>query len=234
MPGKTRFWAVIPAAGVGARMQSDMPKQYLQLGGKSIIEYAVEVFLRHDRISGVVVAISANDNYWKQSGLSGHEKVLTVTGGIERCHSVLNSLDFLAGRAAADDWVLVHDAARPCIRREEISTLMDELSDDAVGGLLALPVRDTMKRASDDNRVTGTVNREGLWHALTPQMFRLQDLATALHKAIRDEKLVTDEAQAMELSGYQPRLVEGNPRNIKITRMDDLALAEMYLEEMNS
>lgn len=234
MSTENRFWAVIPAAGIGTRMQADRPKQYLPLGTKTLIEHSVEVFCRHDRISGVIVALSGDDDFWPQLPVAGHEKITTVTGGAERCNSVLNCLDLLDDIAAPGDWVLVHDAARPCIGGEDISLLIDNLAVDPVGGLLALPVRDTMKRATADQHVMETVNREGLWHALTPQMFRLQALRKSLQVALEEKQRVTDESQAMELSGYHPQLIQGNPRNIKVTHKDDLALAEMYLVQMVS
>lgn len=234
MAGDTRFWAVIPAAGTGVRMQTDRPKQYLQLAEKTVIEHVLDTFCAHERISGVIVALSKDDEYWPRLSVACHEKITTVTGGVERCHSVLNCLDLLAEKAATDDWVLVHDAARPCIFERDISALIDSLCADPDGGLLALPVRDTMKRGSVENRVTETVNRTDLWHALTPQMFRMQKLNNALHRALDNQQLVTDESQAMELAGYQPRLVRGNTRNIKITHMDDLSLAELYLIQMAS
>lgn len=224
------FWAVIPAAGTGSRMQSDIPKQYLQLHGKTVIEHTLQAFCENKNIKGIVVAISDNDNWWKHLAIASHPKIKTTQGGAERCHSVLNCLQFLAAEAAADDWVLVHDAARPCIDSNEIDRLISILMEHPVGGLLALPVRDTMKRAGRDNIVSDTVNREGLWHALTPQMFRLSSLTQALQSAIEQKLLVTDESQAMELMGQKPLLVEGQAGNIKITRQDDLALAELYLE----
>lgn len=234
MSGDTRFWAVIPAAGTGARMQTDRPKQYLQLAEKTVIEHVLDIFCAHERISGVIVALSKEDKYWPRLPAARHKKITTAPGGVERCQSVLNCLDLLVKTAAADDWVLIHDAARPCISEKDISDLIDTLSADQDGGLLALPVRDTMKRGSGDERVTETVNRTALWHALTPQMFRLQKLCDALHAALEKQQMVTDESQAMELAGYHPRLVRGNPRNIKITHMDDLSLAEIYLIQMAS
>ncbi len=224
------FWAVIPAAGTGSRMQSDIPKQYLQLNGKTVIEHTLDAFCENKKIKGIIVAVSAQDTLWKSLAISSHPKIKTTLGGAERCHSVLNCLQFLADMAATDDWVLVHDAARPCINSVEIDHLINKLVDHPVGGLLALPVRDTMKRAGKDNIVSETVDREGLWHALTPQMFRLADLTHALQQSIEKNQMVTDEAQAMEKMGLKPLLVEGQAGNIKITRKDDLALAELYLK----
>lgn len=232
MTGTVRYWAVIPAAGVGARMQADLPKQYLRIGNKPIIEHTLAVFCDHKKISGIIVAISEQDEYWSALEIASHPKIRTTIGGTERCHSVMNCLQSLAATAAADDWVLVHDAARPCIGKDDIDHLIDTLARDPVGGLLALPVRDTMKRADGDNRVDETVNREGLWHALTPQMFRLADLSRVLQQAIARDRVVTDESQAMELAGYKPRLVPGRRQNIKVTHKDDIALAELYLKQV--
>ncbi len=223
------FWAVIPAAGTGSRMQADIPKQYLQLNSKPVIEHTLNAFCAHEKIKGIVVAISEQDSWWKNLAISSHPKIKTTPGGEERCHSVLNCLRFLSGMAAAEDWVLIHDAARPCISSGDIDHLIGKLVDHPVGGLLALPVRDTMKRADVDNGVSETVDRNGLWHALTPQMFRLAGLTHALQQAIDRNQVVTDESQAMELVGLKPLLVEGRAGNIKITRQDDLALAELYL-----
>jgi 2-C-methyl-D-erythritol 4-phosphate cytidylyltransferase len=153
-----------------------------------------------------------------------------VAGGAERCHSVLNALDDLAREADPADWVLVHDAARPCLRRADLDRLITELKDDPVGGILAVPVRDTMKGADGDGRIRSTLDRAALWHAYTPQMFRLGPLRDALRDAIACGDLVTDDASAMERAGFAPRLIEGHADNIKITRAEDLPLARFYLD----
>ncbi|HEY5702244.1 MAG TPA: 2-C-methyl-D-erythritol 4-phosphate cytidylyltransferase [Gammaproteobacteria bacterium] len=227
MSNTERYWAVIPAAGAGKRMQSDIPKQYLQINGKPIIEYTLEVFTKHPDIEAVIVAISDTDEYWNELPVSRHPKVKTTEGGIERCHSVMNCLDYLSDIADESDWVLVHDAARPCLKSTDIDKLINNVSATD-GGLLALPVRDTMKR-SNDRHVSETVSREGLWHALTPQMFRLHNLQLALKAVIDSGELVTDESLAMERAGYRPLLVEGRPDNIKVTHNVDLYLATLYL-----
>ena len=157
--------------------------------------------------------------------------LLTGVGGAERCHSVLNGLRLLTPRAHDDDWVLVHDAARPCVRVEDISLLIERLRDHPVGGLLGLPVADTMKRADAAGNVLETVPRDGLWRALTPQMFRLGLLRAALERALDNGLLVTDEAQAVEAAGQVPCMVEGHADNIKITRAQDLVLAQLYLQQ---
>jgi 2-C-methyl-D-erythritol 4-phosphate cytidylyltransferase len=227
MSNTERYWAVIPAAGAGKRMQSDIPKQYLQINGKPIIEYTLEVFTKHPDIESVIVAISDTDEYWGELPVSKHPKVKTTGGGIERCHSVMNCLDYLSDIADESNWVLVHDAARPCLKSTDIDKLINDVSGTD-GGLLALPVRDTMKR-SNDRHVSETVSREGLWHALTPQMFRLHNLQLALKAVIDSGELVTDESLAMERAGYRPLLVEGRPDNIKVTHNEDLYLATLYL-----
>jgi 2-C-methyl-D-erythritol 4-phosphate cytidylyltransferase len=224
-----KYWAVIPAAGVGVRMGLGVPKQYLPVCGKSVIEHTLERFCRYPSISGVVVTIAQGDQYWDRLTMEYAAPVWVAMGGEERCHSVLAALRHLAEVGGPDDWVLVHDAARPCVRPEDLDRLIHTLSDHPVGGLLALPVRDTMKRADRDRQVTETVDRNSLWHALTPQMFRLKPLMEAIEQALARGQLVTDEAQAMELRGLSPRLIEGHADNIKITHPEDLALAELYL-----
>ena len=226
---ESRFWAVVPAAGVGRRMASDVPKQYLDIGGRMVIEHVVARLLQHPRLDGVYVVLSADDGYWQETQFARHPEVVRVVGGEERFHSVLNALDTLARIAAADDWVLVHDAARPCVRTADISKLIDSVVDHPVGGLLAMPVRDTMKRADANCRVAETLDRRDMWHAFTPQMFRLEALRQALSSANDAGVAVTDESSAMELAGYAPLLVEGHPDNIKITRPQDLDLAAYYL-----
>ncbi|MCG3200506.1 MAG: 2-C-methyl-D-erythritol 4-phosphate cytidylyltransferase [Gammaproteobacteria bacterium] len=223
------YWAVIPAAGAGTRMAAEIPKQYLSLRGRTIIEHTLERFLSHPRIAGIVVSVAAGDPVWPTLPVAGRPRILRADGGAERCHSVLNALKVLVSAGHGGDWGLVHDAARPCVRTADIDMMIDALSDDPVGGILAVPVRDTMKRAGGTQRITATVERSGLWRALTPQMFRVGPLATAIERALDSGVSVTDEAQAMELIGQAPRLVEGHADNIKITRPQDLELAELYL-----
>jgi len=229
---KQTFWALLPAAGVGKRMQADCPKQYLPLLNRTVIEQTLATFLEHPKIEAVVVVLGQSDAYWPELSLASHSKIRRAAGGKERFHSVLNGLRLLAQEANESDWVLVHDAARPCLRQTDLDRLLSELGDDEVGGLLALPVRDTMKRATEaGNEVSETVDREGLWHALTPQMFRLGALQRAIEHCIEEGFDITDDASAMELVGLKPKLVEGFEDNIKITRPRDLALAELYLAQ---
>lgn len=230
-PSSLPLWIVVPAAGVGRRMGAEVPKQYLDLCGKPIIVHAIERLAALPGVQGIMVAVSQEDRYWRQTRPTLEVPLWTTGGGVERCDSVLNALQDLGQYAADEDWVLVHDAARPCVRREDVECLIDSLRDDTVGGLLARPVSDTMKRAGANRRVVRTEDREGLWHALTPQMFRLGLLRHALEQAIEYESPVTDEASAMELAGHQPLLVEGHADNIKITRPEDLSLAAYYLQQ---
>ena len=230
-PDIDKLWAVVPAAGAGRRMSTNIPKQYLRLGEKTVLEHTLDTLLACPQLAGVMVVLSADDGYWP--GLRGryfNARLEVVTGGAERCHSVLNGLVHLAGRANADDWVLVHDAARPCVQLSDIEKLIETLAATTDGGLLGVPVADTMKQVDGNDRVTATVARDGLWHAYTPQMFRLGRLQTALQYAIDNDLLVTDEASAMELAGYLPRMVQGQRDNIKITVPSDLELAAFYLQ----
>lgn len=225
------YWAVVPAAGVGRRMGGAVPKQYLTLQNRLVIDHALQTLVEHPGISRIVVAISSTDSWWGESDYANHPGVQRVAGGRERAESVLNGLLALQDEADPDDWVLVHDAARPCLRRSDLDKLMGSLRDHPVGGLLAVPVSDTIKRADDQATIVETVPRDPLWRAFTPQMFRYGALLGALQQAHNNNQLVTDEASAMELAGQRPVLVEGRGDNIKITRPEDLALADFYLDQ---
>jgi len=227
-----KFWVVIPAAGAGRRMGSDIPKQYLSLLGKPVIEWTLSCFLDHPQISGVVVAISDGDPYWAELDLE-HPKLVTATGGAERSNTVLNALIRLSDWADESDWVLVHDAARPCLSQADLNHLLDELKGHPIGGVLGTPISDTVKQTNSGGEVIDTPDRGQLWRAFTPQMFHLKPLIDALTSAAREGKAVTDDASAMELSGYRPRMVMGRADNIKITQSRDLQLAELYLKELN-
>jgi 2-C-methyl-D-erythritol 4-phosphate cytidylyltransferase len=212
-------------------MGSSTPKQYLDLAGRTVIEHALEVLLAEPRVAAVAVALSPADGYWPDLAVAADPRVLQVAGGAERCHSVLAALDFLAERAAPSDRVLVHDAARPCLRAEDLARLIDTLLEDNEGGILAVPVRDTMKRADARQRIAETLDRDALWHAYTPQLFPLVALRDAIRDAVAAGELVTDEAAAMQRLGGAPRLVEGHADNLKITRPEDLALAHFFLDQ---
>lgn len=223
-----RYWVIIPAAGKGTRMQAELPKQYLQLLGRTVLEHTLSCFAQHPKIAGVMLALAPDDLQWPTLRIES-AFIRTTVGGLERCHSVLNALIALAPDAAAHDWVLVHDAARPCLRQTDIDRMIETLHDGRDGAILATPVRDTLKRCSAAGAIEQTIDRTGLWHALTPQMFRYASLRGALETAVARGVLVTDEAQAIELTGAALRVVEGHADNIKITRPEDLVLAELYL-----
>ena len=231
MSGAADYWAVVPAGGVGRRMGADRPKQYLQLLDGAVIEHSLLPFCEHPLVKGVVVVVAEGDARWPTLTVSGHPRIVTVSGGRERCHSVLNGLKGLAGHAADGDWVLVHDAARPCVTQADIDGLIDGIGEHAVGGILALPLMDTVKQVGQDREIERTLARARLWRALTPQMFRLGLLREALAAALADNLLVTDEAQALEHRGYRPRIVPGGAHNVKVSLPEDLALAEFYLEK---
>jgi 2-C-methyl-D-erythritol 4-phosphate cytidylyltransferase len=217
------FWAVVPAAGIGARMAADRPKQYLQLGARTILEHSLDCFLDHPNLKGLVVSLAADDPYWPTLHSASDPRIQRAAGGQERADSVLNALLLLHAQGAGDDdWVLVHDAARPNLARSDLDKLLVELADDPVGGLLAVPARDTLKRADANGRVSATVDRSTIWQAYTPQMFRLGALHRALADSLVAEVAITDEASAMEWAGQAPRLIEGRSDNIKVTRPEDL------------
>jgi 2-C-methyl-D-erythritol 4-phosphate cytidylyltransferase len=226
-PHFARFVALLPAAGVGARMGASHPKQYLEIHGRPMIWHAIRAFEAHPRIEGVYAVISPDDGWWSGYDWSGFAKLSVLRrGGATRAETVLNGLAAIAGEVAAEDWVLVHDAARPCLTRNLLDKLMGELGDDPVGGILAIPVADTLKRQTGDGRIAATVPRAGLWGAQTPQMFRHGMLREALEKAGNQ---VTDEASALELSGHAPRLVESDPGNLKVTYPRDLDMVRLLL-----
>jgi len=228
-----RYFALIPAAGVGARMGGDVPKQYLPIAGKPMLRHAADAFLASPAISHVFIVVSATDAWADEVFASGSDRVtLLRCGGATRRDSVLNGLRAMEEQMAADDWVLVHDAARPCVTPELIEKLIvevgDEVGDGSIGGLLALPVADTVKRV-DAGKVT-TIPRDGLWLAQTPQMFPY----AILRKALQTNTNVTDEASAIEAIGLVPKLVEGHVRNSKVTQPSDVRLVEMFLESRKS
>jgi 2-C-methyl-D-erythritol 4-phosphate cytidylyltransferase len=224
-----QFHVIIPAAGAGSRMQADIPKQYLPLLGKTVIQHTLEVFLRNSRISTITLVLNREDTIW--NSLNEGYAYLNVQhcGGATRAETVLNGLNALQGKIHADDWILVHDAARPGLSNDALNRLLDTLKDDPVGGLLAIPLADTLKRADMEQRVAATEPREALWQAQTPQMFRYAVLCSALQVNSETSMAPTDEAQAVERLGLKPKLVQGELRNLKITYAQDLALLEAIL-----
>ncbi len=224
-----RMWLVIPAAGSGERLGETTPKQYLPLGGETVIRHALSAFASHSLISGIVLVLALQDRWWASNDPGIGKPLILIDGGKHRCHSVLNGLNALARKMREDDWVIIHDAVRPCLCTSDVNKLISEVIEDPVGGLLAAPVIDTVKTAGDDRRVTGTVDRGTLWRAMTPQMFRFGLLREALAAAVAAGHDVTDEAQAVEMAGHRPRIVIGRADNIKLTLPEDLVLAEAIL-----
>ena len=233
VPAGRRLWAIVPAAGRGERFASSqphsLPKQYTPLLGATVLEWSLRALLAEPRIHAIVVVLAAGDGHWPQVAAKlNSPKLMTAIGGAQRQDSVMNGLDFLSSRAAADDWVLVHDAARPCLNSSDIGALADALEADVAGAVLAAPIVDTVRRVLPGG--VETVDRTGLWRALTPQVFAFAPLRRALQDAARAGAAVTDEAQAMERIGIRAVLVSGSPFNIKLTRAEDLGVAAGILK----
>ena len=228
-----RYYLVIPAAGSGRRFSPAQPKQYATLGSSTVIEHALAVFEADADCAGIVVALAANDAIWPTIAARRSRLIETAEGGAQRAHSVRNALRALSARVRDDDWIMVHDAARPCFAAADLALLKRELAAHPVGGLLAIPLADTLKRAlepgSHVTHVDATIDRDGLWRAATPQLFRFGVLLRALESALAAGRMPTDEAQAIEWSGQRPRLVAGRADNIKVTTADDLVLAGAIL-----
>jgi len=226
-----RYWVIVPAAGLGTRMRSEVPKQYLPLGNKTLLEQTLERLLQLPGLAGLVLALNPQDPYWERLPLSGDARISVVDGGNERSRSVLNALNYLTLQAHADDWALVHDAARPCITQHAMASLCRHTARHEVGGILGVPVGDTLKQVDRAGNIERTRDRRGLWQAQTPQVFRYQLLHQCLARALGQGETITDEASAMELAGYRPKVIEGRNDNIKVTRPEDLALAELILRQ---
>ncbi|MGE5491489.1 MAG: 2-C-methyl-D-erythritol 4-phosphate cytidylyltransferase [Actinomycetota bacterium] len=222
-----RYFAIVPAAGSGSRFGAERPKQYLTLLGRPLLFHTLAALCACPDIERVWVVLSPDDQYWRRYDWTelGPKLETVLCGGATRAESVANGLTAAAMSAADDDWILVHDAARPCLTQGMLAALVEELSDDPVGGILAVPVADTLKRADADQRVGATEPRDGLWQAQTPQMFRYGLLRDALMEC----REVTDEAGAVEARGLKPKLVRGDTTNLKVTFPADLAMAEWIL-----
>jgi 2-C-methyl-D-erythritol 4-phosphate cytidylyltransferase len=228
-----RYSVIVPAAGIGKRMQADCPKQYLKIAGKTILEHTLSNLLAHNQVKQVFVVLHPEDRLFAQLQIATHPAITLVVGGKERCDSVLAGLNLVPEH---EHWVLVHDAARPCLHPDDLTSLLEVAHNSHCGAILAAPVRDTMKRSflkntSKQTLVKQTEPRENLWHALTPQIFELALLKKALEQAAQKSVCITDEASAMELLGEEVLLVEGRASNIKVTQPADLLLAEFYLTQ---
>lgn len=227
------IWAVVPAAGIGSRMQVSIPKQYLRINGQTVLSLTLARLSALADVGRIMLVLNPDDRHWaRHNSLHSAErdKVLTCLGGDDRWQSVLNGLDALADLARPEDWVLVHDAVRPCVRVSDMLHLLELATSDSAGGLLALPVSDTLKRADGDYRIAQTVDREALWAACTPQLFPFERLRQTLRAASEAGVTLTDEASAMEWAGERPQLVPCHKDNIKITYAEDLQLAELILQ----
>jgi 2-C-methyl-D-erythritol 4-phosphate cytidylyltransferase len=227
------YWVIVPAAGVGSRMGANCPKQYLPLLDKTVLEHTLERLLSIAQVKRVYIALSEFDDFWAQLPCAQNTNIVRVNGGSERADSVLNGLHALSSQAHDSDWVLVHDAARPCIRAQEIMALIESVGDHPVGGILGVQVSDTLKQVSN-NLIEKTIDRTPLWQAQTPQLFRVGMLRDCLQRALVEGKTITDEASAFEAYGYQPLMVQGRSDNIKITRQEDLAIAAMLMQQQNN
>lgn len=227
---KRNIMAVVPAAGIGSRMQANKPKQYLHIHGKTILEHSLSVLLDYPLIEKIILAVAPTDPYISTFSLLPHPKIQVVEGGEDRATSVLNGLRAIKSAVQNQEnlWVMVHDAARPCLTHQDLDKLVQ--IDDPNGAILAIPATDTVKRASLTQQIINTEDRSQLWLAQTPQFFPAESLTQALEQALVKGLLITDEASAMELAGFQPHLVAGRSDNLKVTRPEDLALAEFYLQ----
>ncbi|MEO6518125.1 MAG: 2-C-methyl-D-erythritol 4-phosphate cytidylyltransferase [Pseudoxanthomonas sp.] len=228
MPG---IWVIVPAAGQGTRFGGALPKQYLEVGGQPLLAYALSALLAHPAVEGAMVAIAAEDPDWPGWTEIAGKPVRVCAGGATRAQSVLAALQALPEEVRADDFVLVHDAARPNLGQQDLQQLLERGRNDPVGAILAAPVRDTLKRAGDDGGIDGTEPRQRLWRALTPQLFRRLQLSRALEEAGRAGVEATDESMAMELQGLRPLLIEGSEDNFKVTTPADLARFQFILSQ---
>jgi len=237
-------WFIVPAAGVGRRMGSVIPKQYLPFVGATIVEATLNTLLKCQALAGIVVVIHPNDTHWSSLPISQHHHIHTVVGGDERADSVQAGLVFLRPKISDEHWVLVHDAARPCIALSSIDSLINSMVDDSVGGILGVICSDTLKRVNiklidkqsvnQSHVVSETIDRKQIWQAQTPQMFRYGVLFSALKNALQQNKIITDESSAVEFAGYSVNIVEGRRDNIKITQIDDLPVAEAIYRRLNN
>lgn len=224
-----QYYVIIPAAGEGKRFSKSLPKQYWQLKGRPVLSHVLEFFLGFSFVEKIMIALRQDDTYWDQIAFSQEPRVFSIIGGKERFLSVLQALSSLQNEINAEDWVLVHDACRPCLKKEDFLRLLNTLKEDSTGGILGVPLRDTLKRVDPQQNILETSDRQALWQAQTPQMFRYGILYDAMKTAAKQRLSITDEAMALEYMGYLPKIVLGSTSNIKITWPEDLLLAEAIL-----
>lgn len=227
------YCAIIPAAGSGRRFGAALPKQYLPLHGATVLEHSLKLLLGIEQLRHIVVVLHPDDQRWNRLSVFSDPRIMVARGGEERAHSVLNGLRHIVDAGIDAEWALVHDVARPCCPQGDIEKLIMQLQSHPVGGLLAVPASDTIKRVDAARQVEETVDRAWLWQAQTPQLFRFRLLLDALNHCLGLGMTVTDEAQAVEAVGWQAQVVEGSRRNLKITRPEDLALAEFFMKEQD-
>lgn len=225
------YWVIIPAAGRGERFNHDRPKQYCVLHGKTIIEQSLSVFLKNEKVKQIVVALSSGDQIFRDLSLADDPRIKTVVGGESRMQSVKNALEWIKTVAQPHDWVMVHDAARPALHSDDLENLITSVGDDPVGGILASRVQDTLKFVMQSERISHTVSRSCLWQALTPQLFRLEVLLEGIHRCEQIGLIATDEAQAVEQSGYKPKVVTSRHPNPKLTLPEDSHYLSYLLKE---
>ncbi|AFP85663.1 2-C-methyl-D-erythritol 4-phosphate cytidylyltransferase [secondary endosymbiont of Heteropsylla cubana] len=222
---------ILPAAGIGRRMQTALPKQYFIIDNKTLVEHAIDSLLYHPSIREVVVVISVSDRWFHKLPVACNSRVSIVTGGSIRAESVMAALNYVKNSSVS--WVLIHDAVRPCLHQDDLCRLLSITAYTEIGGLLAIPVRDTMKRSHPGSKIiSNTVKREDLWHALTPQIFMRDLLINCLKRGLLERAYLTDEASALEYCGYSPLLIPGRSDNIKVTYPEDLALARFFFNQL--
>jgi 2-C-methyl-D-erythritol 4-phosphate cytidylyltransferase len=233
MSKSSKTWAIVPAAGIGLRMNREVPKQYEVIGARTVLHHTLVRLCENSNIHGIVVGLSDQDELWAENPFWHKKFNGTFLGGINREDTVLNGLEFLQNtlESDVDDWALVHDAARPCIIQADIDRIIEASRLSSTGAVLGSRIRDTMKQCADNHAIERTVDRNFYWRAFTPQIFKIKDLASAIQQAKSNRTPVTDESMAMALAGFKPMMVQGHPSNIKITVEDDLEIATTFLEK---
>lgn len=226
---KYRYFCIIAAAGVGQRIGSNQPKQYLPIANRTLIEMSIEPFLISQHIENVVVVLSKYDQWFSELSIAQHPKISVVEGGAERCESVIRGLESLSTTANPQDWILVHDAARPNFKIEDLNKLIETVADHPVGGILGCPVSDSLKHVNHENAIQKNSSREGIWRAFTPQMFRYELLLSSLKHCIDNNQMVTDEASALTYFDHQPLMISGRSDNFKVTTVEDYEMMKKIL-----